>query len=299
MISFLDVPGLRRLATLEPAFGSKLAAVAEALGFNPSYMAVVMSLESLMQPGISNSIGATGLIQFVPSTAKQLGTTVDMLAKMTGVEQLEYVRRYFAPFMHSIRPSEPGDYYMAVFMPGYLGAPRDTVLGEKDSTEILPKTSLTKGKIYAQNPGLDVNHDGKITVGDVMAKAENLAVMAASKPRLEVAEPGPLAPGPASAPPSPSLPPPWRSSGGPCDLPVLRIGAKGSAVSLAQLLLGSDVVTGVYTEAMAVDYVRPFQRAHGLTPDAVIGRQSWEAMAEAALKERPTEIPAPMPQVSG
>ncbi len=305
MISLLDVPGLRKLCVSEPAFASALAAMAEGLGLDPSYLAVVMSLESGLDPHIQNSISATGLIQFTIPTAKGLGTTVDMLRQMTAVQQLEYVRRFFAPHQHSIRPNQPGDYYMTVFMPGYLGMPRDFVLGEKDSTEILPKVGASKGKIFEQNTfkgqigtGLDVNGDGKITVGDVMAKAENLAASASTRPRLEVAE-VPLAP--SSSPPvprprpvmpsaSPSLPPAWRSSGGPFDLPVLRIGAKGTAVALAQLLLGSDVITGVYTEAMALDYVRPFQEAHGLGNDAVIGPQTWESLAES-FKDRPTEIP--------
>ena len=42
-------------------------------------------------PAIRNSIGATGLIQFIPSTARGLGTTTDALASMTRVQQMDFV----------------------------------------------------------------------------------------------------------------------------------------------------------------------------------------------------------------
>jgi len=163
------------------------------------------------------------------------------------------------------------------------------VLGQKGSTEILKHTNLTKGKIYDQNSSLDVNKDGILTVGDVMAKNEKRVGQAPGPVELPDV---PLAGLPASEWRSPSLPPPWRSSGAPSDLPVLRVGSKGTAVAMAQMLLGSDVITGVFTEAFAIDYVRAFQKLEGLTSDAVIGPLTWQAMADA-LKERPTEIPPP------
>lgn len=290
MITLADVPGLRRLLSIEPGFARALVETARALSLDPSIIAGVMSNESGVRPDAVNpNGGATGLIQFMPATAAALGVTTGMLRAMSGVQQMEYVRRYFAPHVQKIRPDVPGDYYMAVFMPAYVGKPESTVLGKKDSSEILPGTKLSLGKIYEQNKGLDVDKNGVLTVGDVTRKIENTMRAAQSKPAIEAPD-VPLARPPAAASPLPSLPPPWRSSGGLCDLPVLRIGAKGSAVSLAQLLLGCDVITGVYSEAMAVDYVRPFQRGQGLEDDAVIGRSTWMMIGEH-LKERPTEPP--------
>jgi len=288
MISLLDVPGLRRLLTSEPPFARALIDMAQKLGLNPNYILGVMSNESGLRPSIVNPQGgATGLIQFMPATAKGLGTTVEMLRQMSGVQQLEYVRRYFAPYIQRIRPGVPGDYYMAVFMPAFVGAPATTVLGEQGSSELIG--GVTKGKIYDQNKGLDTDKDGKITVADVTRKIEATLRAAAQKPVLEAPD-VPLVPGQGSALPLPSLPPAWRSSGAPSDLPVLRIGAKGNAVTLAQVLLSCDVITGVYTEAMAEDYVEPFQTGQGLRPDKVIGPFTWEALA-AHLKDRPTEPP--------
>lgn len=283
MITLLDLPGLRKRITAEPSFARAIVDLSSSMGLEPNNLLGVMSSESGIDPqAVNPQGGATGLIQFMPATAKALGTTVEALRQMTGVEQLEYVRRFFLPHQGRIRKDEPGDYYMAVFLPAYLEAPRDTQLGVKDSTEILPRTGFTRGKVYAQNAVFDRTKRGFFTVGDVMAKNESRVAQARTKPPLEVAD-VPLVSGsnpPASSPPPPSLPPAWRSSGAPSDLPVLRVGARGTAVTLAQLLLGSDVVTGVYSEAMAANYVKPFQHASGLTPDGVIGPLTWQAIAD-------------------
>jgi hypothetical protein len=73
------------------------------------------------------------LIQFMPQTAANLGTTTDELSRMTPVEQMEYVRRYFSadnlgagrlrdlqndPSQHNVN--------MAVFLPSMIGKPVDT-----------------------------------------------------------------------------------------------------------------------------------------------------------------------------
>lgn len=286
MITLADVPGLRRLLSLEPGFARALVNMARGLGLDPNVIAGVMSAESGLRPeAVNPNGGATGLIQFMPSTAAALGVTTSMLRSMSAVQQLEYVRRFFAP--HASRIQSVGDYYMAVFMPAFVGKPSSFVLGEKGSTEII--AGLSKGKIYEQNAGLDLDKDGKITVGDVTRKIENVMRQAQGKPVVEAPD-VPLAPAPVSAPTSLSLPPPWRSSGAPFDLPVLRIGARGTAVTLVQALLGTDIVSGVYTEAMANDYVRPFQAGQGVKPDAVIGPITWMLLVEH-LKERPTEPP--------
>ena len=102
-------------------------------------------------PGIRNFAGSsgTGLIQFMSATAKGLGTTTDDLAKMTAVEQLDYVRLYFKPYASRIVTF--ADMYMAILLPSKVGLPDDAVL-------------FTKGSLaYKQNAGLDSNKDGTIT----------------------------------------------------------------------------------------------------------------------------------------
>jgi len=109
-------------------------------------------------PSIKNAAGsgATGLIQFMPATARDLGTTTAQLAQMTAVQQLDFVEKYFRPYRN--RVNSLSDMYMAILMPKYVGQPEDAVL-------------FTNGTVaYRQNSGLDVNSDGKITKAEAAAK---------------------------------------------------------------------------------------------------------------------------------
>ena len=118
----------------------------------------VFKQESGVNPQARNPSGATGLIQFMPDTARRLGTTTDDLYKMDGVQQLDYVYKYFK--MTGVGKGTLGDLYMAVFMPKYIGYDDHTVLGQSGATGF-------SGRVYAQNKGLDHDGDGKITVADV------------------------------------------------------------------------------------------------------------------------------------
>src|SRR5208282_3601342 len=78
----------------------KLDNVAKFLGIPDDWLAAVIAWESgwSFDPAKQNSIGATGLIQFMPSTAKGLGTTTDALKAMTFVEQMDWVQKYLAVY---------------------------------------------------------------------------------------------------------------------------------------------------------------------------------------------------------
>lgn len=111
-------------------------------------------------PSIKNAAGsgATGLIQFMPATAKGMGTTVDKLAAMTQVEQLNYVYRYFLPYKGKLR--NLGDVYMAILWPAAVGKQDSHVLWSR----------AKKPVTYRQNIGLDVNKDGVITRAECIKK---------------------------------------------------------------------------------------------------------------------------------
>ena len=70
---------------------------AKKIGIDPSTLLTIMLFETAgtLDPSKTNSIGATGLIQFMPNTAKSLGTTTAKLREMTFEQQLPYVERYF------------------------------------------------------------------------------------------------------------------------------------------------------------------------------------------------------------
>lgn len=128
--------------------------IAKRMGTKPEYLLSVMSFETggTFSPSLTNRIGATGLIQFLPSTAEGLGTTTANLRQLSSTEQLKYVEKYFdSPSFKGKLGSVEG-LYTAV-LSGRARA---------DSNDVL----FTKGtKAYDQNP-LDWNGDGKITAGE-------------------------------------------------------------------------------------------------------------------------------------
>lgn len=156
---------LRRLAwgrKVSQAFRDRLFEICQILGVEPDYLMACMAFESAetFSPSIRNAAGsgATGLIQFMPNTAKGLGTTTAALAAMTAEQQLEYVLAYFWPYrgrLHTL-----ADVYMAILWPAGIGKPDDWVLWDQASR---PTT-------YRQNAGLDLNKDGTITKAEAAAK---------------------------------------------------------------------------------------------------------------------------------
>jgi hypothetical protein len=152
----------------DPDFKAKVDKVAAKLGVRSSDLMAIMKQESGVNPAKYNMMGsgAVGLIQFMPATAKALGTTTEELAQMDGVQQLDYVYKYFK--MTGVGNGTLGDLYMAVFMPKYVGYPDDTVLGQKGAEGF-------SGKVYAQNAGLDRDRNNTITVADVKSAVERYA----------------------------------------------------------------------------------------------------------------------------
>jgi len=172
----LDIAGLRE--NTSSGFKSALAEMALGLGLDPSYVAACMKIETggTYSPSTQNPFTrATGLIQFMPATARAMGTTVEELARMSATAQLEFVKRFFRPHVGRIRPNVPGDYYLAVFYPAYIGRDPSTVIFSAGDTG------------YAQNAGLDRNADGVITVGDVTATVDGVVAAAAARAPIEVA----------------------------------------------------------------------------------------------------------------
>lgn len=141
------------------AFLARVKEVSNALGINPDYLMAVMYFESGLRADAVNRISnATGLIQFMPATAKNLGTTVDELRQMPNVDQLDYVYQYLRHYAG--RMNSFFDVYFAVFFPVAIGKP---------DSYVLQTSSLSASKIAEQNPTFDTNKDATITVGEVKA----------------------------------------------------------------------------------------------------------------------------------
>ncbi len=278
MTPLLDV---RSLSKTSPGFREELVRMAGRLSLDPSLIAAVMSRESGFNPSARNPhTQATGLIQFMPATARGLGTSVEALFLMSATKQLEFVERYYRPFAGRLRA--PGDYYMAVFMPAHVGDPPETIL-------------FTKPEIgYAQNAGLDLDKDGTITVGDVTRAIEQTVSEARGRPPLLVDEDIPKeAPGAGSSAPSSSSGSPGPSSGEPSKsnqesaavvrLPTLHRGDHGPAVRLWQKLVNRSATNGVMLDEdgnfgpLTEGATKQFQKFHALIEDGVVLGPVWEA----------------------
>jgi hypothetical protein len=139
------------------AFLAKVESVAQQLGIDPDWLMGMMYKESTLNARAVNSItGATGLIQFMPATALDLGTTTQALLAMDNVQQLDFVYKYL--YRYKGKMTRYVDVYMAVFFPAAIGKPEDWVL---------QTSSLSASKITQQNTALDYDKSGTITVAEV------------------------------------------------------------------------------------------------------------------------------------
>jgi hypothetical protein len=108
-----------------------------------------------LNPSIPNAAGsgAVGLIQFMPATARGLGTSTEELSRMSQTQQLRYVEAYFRQ-ARLPRGASAGMIYAHTFMPA---AARNN-----------PNQLAVRGtNYYSANQGLDVNDDGIISIDDL------------------------------------------------------------------------------------------------------------------------------------
>lgn len=160
------------LESTTPEFRRKLCDVATWIGCDATDLAAVMAFESGFDPRARNkSSGATGLMQWMPSTASGYGLTVDQIAQMSAVQQLELVKRYFAGWRG--RVSDCHALYMVVW--NGSPAPLDKTLGVRDE-------GGHSGAVYRMNSTLDRNGDGKITAAEASSIVRAIAAAARKLP---------------------------------------------------------------------------------------------------------------------
>ena len=142
----------------ESDFSKKVNAISKEIGIDPDWLVTVMHLESKLNPQAVNPITkATGLIQFMPATAKSLGTTTDKLFVTPAIEQLDFVKKYFSPYKNKLKSLT--DTYLTVFYP---------VAITKPDSFIFP------AKVRDQNPTFKpywVN--GELTKGSIVKYVKN------------------------------------------------------------------------------------------------------------------------------
>lgn len=165
----------------DPDFMKEVQRVSDKFQIDPADLLSIMWKESRLLPEIDNpKTGATGLIQFMPDTAKNLGTTTAALKNMTRAEQMKYVEKYF-DMVGLPKGSNRGQIYSYVFLPG---------IAKKSTTGILAsKNDPATAKYYNSNSGLDANKDGIITIDDLSVVTGGYGV---SRTMLASATPAPV-----------------------------------------------------------------------------------------------------------
>lgn len=143
------------------------------LGADPDDIAYVIGFETgpyPFSPAARNpQSGATGLIQFVEPTAKRLGFTLEELASMSFIEQLERaVEPYFEPSRGKL--NSLADVYLAVFWPAAVGKSDDFVIAREGAPGY-------EGQAYDQNSKFDRQGKGWYTRGDVVAEVRAYAAV--------------------------------------------------------------------------------------------------------------------------
>lgn len=133
-------------------------------------LAWIVEKESSWDPAAENPKAdkqgkhATGLIQFLPSTARFLGTTVEQLKVMTRAQQAPFVQKYFDQVSggagsksgHPGRVAKRvGDLYLLTFAPIALDFTDDQVIFEVGT------------KAWQDNPAFRDPGDGPIRAGTV------------------------------------------------------------------------------------------------------------------------------------
>lgn len=143
-------------AKVNEEFRKSVREMATRQGLDPNWYMAIMGFETGLSflPSQANNAGgsARGLIQFMPETARELGTSSAELVLMTAPEQMKYVEKYFNRYRSRI--SSLADMYMAVLWPVATDWPIDKVIWERDGAT---------ARQYRANSGLDTNGDGKIT----------------------------------------------------------------------------------------------------------------------------------------
>ena len=167
-IQSVDDQGVRSLK-----FVTRLKQVADSLGVQADDLLKVMYFETkgTLDHTITNAIGATGLIQFMPATARSLGTSTDELRRMTATQQLDYVYAYYKD---KIKPGmKASDIYLATLLPVALRLSDKTVIAQRGSKQLVPGAEFSKNRMYKQNPVFAKPGKTHYTIADIRSMIDS------------------------------------------------------------------------------------------------------------------------------
>lgn len=151
-----QITGVQGNPNVTPEFLRGVEGMAQRLGANPEHIMAAMSFEtggSFASDVRNPRSSATGLIQFMDSTARGLGTTTSELAQMTPTEQLAYVERYFEPYRGRLGDLE--SVYTSI-LAGHPASGNEALFTQGD-------------RAYGPNRELDIDRNGVITAAEATA----------------------------------------------------------------------------------------------------------------------------------
>ena len=150
------------------AFERKVRRISRRLEMPPEWLMAVIHAESQFDGGTTSSIGsgATGLIQWLPETAKNLNTTIAKIRNMNHLEQLDLIYDYLSEHLEANekeRFESLTEVYVAVLFPQV----------SSQMTDEAYKIYTTPSIAYKMNAHLDMDTDGNLTVSDLDAYLQN------------------------------------------------------------------------------------------------------------------------------
>jgi len=181
----------RTSAAVDGDFDTELKRQADEAGLN--YAALKHVMTSPVESGgnaaaVNPKSGATGLIQFMPSIAKGLGTSTEELKKMSPTEQIQYAIKYYKD--RGMNAEHDAEDYYVVTAAGATKDGKPVFVGKPDGTVVYKKDSAG----WRDNPLWRPADDGDITVGGLKRYSrsgratEKAATAAAVDPKTRLAE---------------------------------------------------------------------------------------------------------------
>lgn len=173
-----DVIGIPGVEKLSQADLRAIVSVADSLGIDADWLLAVEKFESGFNPkAVNPSSGATGAIQFMPSTAAKLGTSTTALKNMSLAEQQTYVYQYLLPYKGRMKSLE--DTYLAIFFPSAMGQADSYIVGSKEGSDF-------QQAVYRQNSAFDKLGTGAIRRENIVSTIRAVYNSGKGRPRVPV-----------------------------------------------------------------------------------------------------------------
>lgn len=141
--------------SIRAAFAQKVVAIAQYLNIDPNWLMQVMYAESKLNNQAKNiqngKLIAAGILQWT----KASGVLPQSVLSLNHLQQLDKVKTYFTPYRGKM--NSYFDVYMVTFFPMGMGKPDHYVFETK---------KLSAALIAKQNPAINKNRDGKITMAE-------------------------------------------------------------------------------------------------------------------------------------